>query len=820
MNLPGFVFWLDIRVGSRVGCGHKAMATEATSPNTELDIGDISALHEALCPVSAKYKFFGLQIGVDINEIKKIEANYKDSSEFLLEILCSRLYQEPALTCADICKALRSQTVNMPQLANNFQSHFKCKSISDQHKRKNETERESSKKKKAEKVSESAIPLGMSEKEIEDESESENTKSAEVERQVHEKRAEKRAHKKERTVKKPCASEQPEPNEFKEDEMNQIKGKQKQKIQFSEMAASPQSGAESDQKRNKSVKESEKIAPEIMSTDSENESSDACKEKEILLSKAERTGKVRECAAYSEVKYQPQSAKIREVKNEARKKEKQRSTNKQHSVLHRKTAVDVESDEDTSEQPSHKSKNLEAEETESEESFSESTSDESETDSPKHKEKVKPKSPTDTEEMYHESDEEIEKVRVKDKKKLPQKSKVVTAKSSPHSERLVEQKKGKSVGMKEQERESELPAKASRGKLQKPHSQAKERERMKETDSGMKTRKPEAHYSEQASDKSETDCENEESDSGNESSAEVSKAAVEQSKYDSPQGGIQFDHTRKVKVQRESEAASLKYASPGDDEQSDPDHGSRDQEEHRRKKKKHRRESSMTLTAIGSSSPSTSQEERKKQPVSKKQRHRKKHVRKMKEKRERMKRGKEEVAHSSGTDDSSPECDMTKNQYEGETKELVNIFKRFFGKLCRAVFDPVDTAVELQMKGLISIDAMKHMMRSPESQQEKIITLVDWIHEKIKSRPDHLFVIIEVMLENEALQETAREILREIGTQCLVCVMHFDLGSKTLFPAGRVCPVETAAKFPSRVPPSDTAVQSTTGTLSSTAKGM
>ena len=48
-------------------------------------------------------------------------------------------------------------------------------------------------------------------------------------------------------------------------------------------------------------KKSEKIAPEIMSTDSENESSYACKEKEMLLSK---TGKVRKCAAYSEVKHQ------------------------------------------------------------------------------------------------------------------------------------------------------------------------------------------------------------------------------------------------------------------------------------------------------------------------------------------------------------------------------------------------------------------------------------------------------------------------------------------------------------------------------------
>ena len=94
------------------------------------------------------------------------------------------------------------------------------------------------------------------------------------------------------------------------------------------------------------------------------------------------------------------------------------------------------------------------------------------------------------------------------------------------------------------------------------------------------------------------------------------------------------------------------------------------------------------------------------------------------------------------------------------------------------------------------------------------------LHIKIKSRPDCLFVIIEVMLENEALQETAREILRVAGIQCLVCALHFVLDSKTLFPAGRVCPVETAAKFPSQVPPSDTAVPSIADTLSPTAKGV
>ena len=316
----------------------------------------------------------------------------------------------------------------------------------------------------------------------------------------------------------------------------------------------------------------------------------------------------------------------------------------------------------------------------------------------------------------------------------------------------------------------------------------------------------------QTSDKSQqTDSENEESDSGNDSEGKysdekyytassdfeeedttplkrkeakkddrklkkkrVNKSAVESSKYESC--------TRKVKGKRESEAASLKYDSPGDDEQSDPGHGSRDQEEHdipqkRRKKKKQRRDSSMTPTAIGSSSPSTSQEEKKKQPVSKKERHRKKHVRKMKE---RMKKEKEKAARSSGTDDSSPECGMTKNQYEGEMKELVNIFERFFGQLCCVAFDPKDIAAKLQKKGLISRAMMREMMLSPESQQAKIIALVDGLDEIIKSCPDHLFATIEVMLENEALQETAREILRETSRQGLIYSLHFILGSKTL----------------------------------------
>ena len=1121
-------------------------SSEATSPDTEFGIKDISALHEALCPVSAKYKFFGLQIGVDINEIKKIEADYKDSSDCLLEILLSRLNQELALTCADICKALRSEVVNMRQLANSFPSRL-YQSIGDQNK---ETERESSKKKKAEKVSDSGIPLRMSEKESEDESESENIQSAEVERQVHErdepksKRAKKRACKKERAVKSQYASEQPvsesviqlrmskkeesegsqrieSENESKSDKseniqkaeksaeierqvherdepksirQREIAGKKERsaRIEYSteeqtqmkhnidemkdsqkkknEMAVSSQSRAKSSSddvsekvteiSQSSDVEEENESDDESMTSSSqkglkprkENESETSSNERSDFSTEAKQKSVKSKKAVYyyEEEKLESELVKHKQVKGNKENKLKNSGNEVSMKGLHsvyKRAPVTAESDEDTSGQPFHKSKRkMEAEETKSEESFSESTSDESETESPKHKElMVRPKSLSALE-MCCDSDEEMEKVRARDKKKkMPHKSKVATAKHHVNEFRCrfnniaeatilcliacniavatmpffltqittlddhklfldkkidefgkcethwvlfgklnlywnylaydllyqlikvlynrhkqfkrarkdviaykkdikqfmkcislklfceIEQKLlslegGPPAGFKELVLEFNWPntvtleavetfrqryarqyrlnecamiiksIKPGSFKVtwfvpisiidiliqrmdivqdllkelnvmrliingnciyqyfidehQKLYSQLKERKSVEETkrtwEREVKKKKKERSVSHKKEKAKKDDSEEERKLI----KKRVSKAVVEPSKCGSPQGGRQLDetHTRKVKGKfkkkrvikaavkpsesdsseskfderkmkrrRLSETIALKYELPGDNEQLDSD-----QEEHDIQKKRgsNRIEISMSPTAIGISSPSTSQEEKKKQPVSKKQGHRKKHVRKMKERRKRMMRGKEKAAHSSSTDDSSPECDMTKNQYKDEMKELVNIFERFFGKLCCAVFDPKDVAAELQSVGLISIESMKHIVRSPESKQDKIITLVDLMHKMMMSCPDHLFVIIEVMLENEALQETAREILRETGTQCLVCELHFVLDSKTLFPAGRVCPVETAAKFPSQVPPSDTAVPSTADTLSPTAKGM
>ena len=73
------------------------------------------------------------------------------------------------------------------------------------------------------------------------------------------------------------------------------------------------------------------------------------------------------------------------------------------------------------------------------------------------------------------------------------------------------------------------------------------------------------------------------------------------------------------------------------------------------------------------------------------------------------------------------------------------------------------TAAQLQKNGLISKAVMKDMMRSTESQQENTISLVDAVDETIKSKPELLFVFIEVLLEDEGLQTVGREMLKETG---------------------------------------------------------
>ena len=222
---------------------------------------------------------------------------------------------------------------------------------------------------------------------------------------------------------------------------------------------------------------------------------------------------------------------------------------------------------------------------------------------------------------------------------------------------------------------------------------------------------------------------------------------------------------KRVKEIGGSEGKKVKMATdlPADEDQSDPD---RDQEEHdiqqRKRSRRRHRESSVSPTTRGSSSLSTSQEDNQQQMFKKVNQ---KHDTGSKKQRRKEKRRKNEenVSSCSNSDDSSPECDMNKNLSKEEGKKLRNVFKRYFGQLCCEITDPVETAAQLQKKGLISQSMMKDMIMSPESQQAKKITLLSALEKKIKLHPDCIFTFIESLFENTALQKVGVEILTEAG---------------------------------------------------------
>ena len=267
------------------------------------------------------------------------------------------------------------------------------------------------------------------------------------------------------------------------------------------------------------------------------------------------------------------------------------------------------------------------------------------------------------------------------------------------------------------------------------------------------------------------------------------------------------DTSRRVKGKKLSKAAGApsKDDSHGDKEESDAG-GSRDQEDQPKKKNRRRhRESSKSPIVRGGSSPSSSQEERK--PGSRRQRRTPKHGGKYKRKEKKKRR--ETSSRSSDTDSSSPESEMLKNLTKLEKNKLRKVFKYSFGQLCSASFNPVETAVQLQKKGLISPGMMTDIMLSPESQQEKIIRLVRGLDNRIRSRPERLFGCIEVLLEIDALQEVGREMLRQTGKPfthqaqgifVMMCISSFS--------AGVICPEIIAAKFPRATPSSESAALS------------
>ena len=102
------------------------MATGAGPPLASRELGeeDLAVVIEALVPVAKELEFFGLQIGVQMNEIALIKKELTNPRLCLLKILHTRLERSPALTWNDIDRALRSKSVGMIQLANSINEKY------------------------------------------------------------------------------------------------------------------------------------------------------------------------------------------------------------------------------------------------------------------------------------------------------------------------------------------------------------------------------------------------------------------------------------------------------------------------------------------------------------------------------------------------------------------------------------------------------------------------------------------------------------------------------------------------------------------------
>ena len=103
------------------------MATGSSKPalpNTELDDTDLAQLHKVLFPARTKYKSFGLQIGVGVDEIACIEKMNQDPGDCLLEILTARLRKSEPLTWNDIDAALKEECVGLGNTADKIRKRY------------------------------------------------------------------------------------------------------------------------------------------------------------------------------------------------------------------------------------------------------------------------------------------------------------------------------------------------------------------------------------------------------------------------------------------------------------------------------------------------------------------------------------------------------------------------------------------------------------------------------------------------------------------------------------------------------------------------
>lgn len=778
------------------------MAAKSGGEATTKGLGedDLAALCEALHPVSKKYTFLGLQLGVKKSEIDMIEAQHDDPGKRLLEILSARMRKAKILTWADVDKALRSAWVDEIKLAESIKEkygHPFSKGSSPQ-------ERDTKRRKRKGRRGESPLPRGRGSDRQEEDSEREV--SGQVRRKKYpqplsskEKESISKAKKARERIEESSPHHTLHTERIKrkdrknkkstevQSERSMYEGRvQKEKQSLRKEKAVRCKISETESSDNESINQTgkqQKMTKVKVESDNESSASSSEEEAESLPIESETRGKSGKSEA---------SAKHAEMKSELKQQERKgKKIQRKEKDRHQRAADERAqySDGEVRKKPAHRSKSELVSENES--SISSSTEEEtSESEIPS----VKIVSDTRSEKKYHEKD----KMKAPKEKQTGKKQKTQSEKEHfpPCSmkERDLERKRIAQLG--------ESTKAVSREKYLKVHSkQHKDRAGISRERAAVKEKEAAARHSEPdtaGSDSTQDESEGEESEGGGKdeedrdlqqrSSSEeeeevpedVSSASTSEEEVTTKSKRVAPTEKQSVKEKETKKGNDRRVAA--DDEESDCGGRSRDEEEHDIQSKKKRgrrrhREGGASPTARGSSSPSTSQEEKpQQQPDPGGQRRKREHRSDNTGKKKKKERKQGEGAKSpsaSETGDSSPECDMIRNLSKADRKKLVKTFKQFFGHLCCEITNPVQIAAQLQKKGLISHSMMKDMIVSPESRQAKTIGLVGALDKKIKSHPDRLFLFIDILLEDETpkLQQAGREMLEKTGkySQEYVC---------------------------------------------------
>ena len=729
------------------------MATGSISPSKDLREDDLGTLCEVLHPVNNKYKFLGLQIGVKKSEIDEIEAQYKNPGERMLEILSVRVKKTETITWNDIDAALRSHSVGEGKVADEIRktyfSHLDegrldqeqdAKSKNGNGRKGNDAEDNSSlRPNDKQDLDKEASVTVQSKKSKEDPEKPKSNKAEKVSQKTElfpqrstpkETRRKKDRSKKEYMLLYEQSQQVPHQHQanLQKETWKTTKVKLLRDHDHSEMASDDEY-YESDtkyasHKSKRFIKEVKKESDSVSSSEEENMTSSPIES----CTKRKRNQSNR----YAHKK--SQSTEYKEQKLSYRGKEK--NPHKQNYNMHQRGATPASG---VKEKPTHQLisslKEVRSESEPEDESSSVSSSEEEVSDIPSHE---FPTSKTSKHSIRHTKPKHRRMMHLyKDVKSVKLSKKKSSLVPFPTKAAIIHSEQGTAALSMNNEKLDLYDS--EKGKEDK-HSQRQTQSKREDT----------------------TEPEPEDESSTSTSEEETKKKTK---KYKNAAAYID-DKRRTEKRRKEEREKKIQVAAvdlPVDDERSDPCGRSKGQDE----REIQLRQDEIRMVG-NSSSPSNSQEEYKKQPGPREKRRRRKlgSDHKTKENSERRKIEKESLQNHSGTDDSSPECDMLK-QNKVEMKKLRKVFECFFGILCSTIVNPVGIAAQLQKKRLISKSVMKDMMMSPESQQSKIISLVDKLEKKIKLKPYFLFVFIRVLLENEALQGTGREMLREAGKYSL-----------------------------------------------------